>query len=277
MLKKIIGGVAVGLANIIPGVSGGTMLVILGLFNDVMSAISGLFSIENKNRKDDFLFLLNIGLGAIIGLVVFAKILDILFINYPIHTMICFVGMVFCSVPSLLKKEIKIKDIKYKAFIFGFIFILLLESFSPESNQLVVTNFPSLSFVYLLVMFFAGFISGGAMFVPGVSGSMLLMITGQYYLFKSLLSNVTTFDFEIIIPLGVMAFGILFGIIISSKITGFCLKKYHDTTMSFLLGLVIASGFVLFPYNVYFDFSLFVSGLVSFLIGGFIIWLLEQI
>ena len=78
MIKNLIGGIAVGIANVIPGVSGGTMMVILGIFNRTMEAISGILKKENAHRKDDILFLFQVLLGAAIGLIGFAKILDLL-------------------------------------------------------------------------------------------------------------------------------------------------------------------------------------------------------
>ena len=86
MIKNLIGGIAVGIANVIPGVSGGTMMVILGIFNQVMESISGIFKPHNPNRKKDILFLLQVLLGAGIGLVGFAKVLEYLFAEFPTQT-----------------------------------------------------------------------------------------------------------------------------------------------------------------------------------------------
>ena len=84
MIKNIIGGIAVGIANVIPGVSGGTMMVILGIFNRMMDAISGIFKRENSNRKEDIIFIFQVLIGAAVGIVGFAKILEVLF-NYYLH------------------------------------------------------------------------------------------------------------------------------------------------------------------------------------------------
>ena len=78
MIKNIIGGIAVGIANVIPGVSGGTMMVILGIFDHMMSAISGVFKVHNPDRKADILFLLQVLIGAAIGLVGFSSSDDVL-------------------------------------------------------------------------------------------------------------------------------------------------------------------------------------------------------
>ncbi len=288
MLKVLIGGIAVGLANIIPGVSGGTMMVVLGLFNRVMSSISGIFSKHNPNRLDDIKFLATLLIGAGIGLVVFAKILEWCFGNYPTQTMYCFVGMVAFSIPSLIKSEmnedeklnanvpVSKKIVSLLGFIIGCAIIFGLMMAAPENKELVLSEFPSIDLMYLATMVMVGFIAGFAMFIPGVSGSMCLLIIGQYYLFKSLLANVTSFDLQILIPLGFMGIGILLGIVASSKITGYCLKHFHNATIYFILGLVIASSIVLIPLDVHYDMMTIISCLLTLIAGGIIVLLLEK-
>ncbi|MFI3207093.1 MAG: DUF368 domain-containing protein [Clostridia bacterium] len=288
MLKVLIGGVAVGLANIIPGVSGGTMMVILGLFNQVMESISGLFKKDmKKNFKKNVTFLAVLGVGAIIGLVVFAKLLEYLFANFPIQTLFSFVGMVAFSIPSLKKKEMSNDKFKIVPILLGAAVIFLISFFAPVESDVVITEFPSIDILYILLMLVCGIVAGGAMFVPGVSGSMLLLIFGQYYLFKSLVAEVTSFQFDVLIPLGFMGLGILLGIVLSSKLTRFCLKKNHEFTMNFIMGLVISSSIVLIPFA---DISALVAvgdvantlvvlgtSLLSLLFGGAIVILLEKL
>ena len=277
MLKTFIGGIAVGLANIIPGVSGGTMMVILGMFNKVMNSIDGLFSRHNDQRMEDFKFLFVLGSGAVIGLVVFAKVLEICFANYPTQTMFCFVGMVAFSIPSLVKTEMKEDKFSPIFFILGCALIFGLMLLAPENKDLVLSSFPSIDVVYLMKMVVLGVIAGGAMFMPGVSGSMILLILGEYYLFKSLLANVTSFHLEIIIPLGFMAIGIILGIVLCGKLLKFLLAKYHQMTINFILGLVVASSIVLIPLNVNYDFFTIATSIVALIGGGILVLLLEKL
>ncbi|WP_249029904.1 DUF368 domain-containing protein [Tannockella kyphosi] len=277
MLKVLIGGIAVGMANIIPGVSGGTMMVVLGIFNQVMDSISGLFSTKETNRKQHVMFLCFLGLGACIGLVVFANVLEFLFGKFPDQTMYCFVGMVACSIPSLIKKEMSGDKFEAIPFFIGFVVIFGISYFAPEKMDTVITEFPPISIIYILTMIFIGMIAGGAMFVPGVSGSMILLIIGKYYLFKSLLANVTSFEIDILVPLAFMMIGILLGIVLSSKVTGHFLKTNHSTTMNFVLGLVVASSIVLIPFSATYDMYLIVTSVIAVVIGGVIVLLLEKI
>ena len=277
MIKVLIGGIAVGLANIIPGVSGGTMMVVLGLFNRVMSSISGVFKVKNPNRKEDILFLFVLLVGAGIGLVVFAKLLEFLFTDYPTQTLFCFVGMVAFSIPTLVKTEMKQDKFKIVPFLIGCAIIFGISYFTPAKAETVLTTFPAITIGYLLMMVAIGAIAGGAMFVPGVSGSMILLIIGKYYLFKSLLANVTSFQLDVLVPLFFMGIGILLGIVISSKITGYCLEKFHSGTMNLILGLVVASSIVLIPFDVSYTFGLIASCALALLIGGVIVMLLEKL
>ncbi|MDD3049013.1 MAG: DUF368 domain-containing protein [Bacilli bacterium] len=279
MIKVFIGGIAVGLANIIPGVSGGTMMVVLGLFNRVMEAISGVFKLKNPNRLDDIKFLFVLLCGAGLGLVVFAKLLEFLFTDYPTQTLFCFVGMVAFSIPSLVKSEMKNDKFKIIPFLVGCVIIFGISYFTPEKTETVLSlaDFPAIDLIYLIMMVFIGMIAGGAMFVPGVSGSMILLIMGQYYLFKSLLANVTSFELTVLVPLFFMGIGILLGIIISSKITGYCLKKFHQATMNVILGLVVASSIVLIPFTASYNLGLIASCALALIIGGIIVLLLEKL
>ncbi|MDF9838788.1 MULTISPECIES: DUF368 domain-containing protein [unclassified Breznakia] len=277
MLKVFIGGIAVGLANIIPGVSGGTMMVILGMFNRVMSSIDGLFRRKNDHRLQDFTFLCVLGVGAVLGLVVFAKVLEVCFTNYPTQTMFCFVGMVAFSIPTLVKKEMKHDKFNIIPFAIGCIVIFGLMFFAPEQKDLVLTSFPDLDIGYLCLMVGLGFIAGGAMFMPGVSGSMILLILGYYYLFKSLLANVTSFQMDVIIPLGFMGIGIVLGIVLCGKLMKFCLDKFHGVSMNFILGLVVASTIVLIPIHAEYDVFVIVTSIVGLLLGGVLVFALEKL
>ena len=88
MIKNVVCGILVGIANIIPGVSGGTIIVILGLFDKLMESISNVFKlkISFKERLENLWFIMQVLIGAAIGLVAFAKILNYLFVHFlPLH------------------------------------------------------------------------------------------------------------------------------------------------------------------------------------------------
>ncbi len=277
MLKVLIAGIAVGMANIIPGVSGGTMMVIMGVFNRVMESISSILKLDKVVLKKNIIFIAVLLVGVLIGLVAFANILEITFASYPVQTMFCFVGMVLFSIPSLVKKEMKQDRPEVIPFVIGCAIIFLMSYFAPQEQDVVITEFPELTVLYLVGLIFVGMVAGGVMFIPGVSGSMLLLIIGQYYLFKSLVANITTFRLDILIPVGFMGVGILAGIAVSSKLTSYCLAKFHSKTMNFILGLVVASTIVLIPFNASYDIMTIGTSAITLIAGGAIVFGLEKL
>lgn len=273
MIKNIIGGIAVGIANVIPGVSGGTMMVILGIFNRMTEAISGVFKKENKQRKDDILFLFQVLIGAGIGLVGFAKVLEYLFNYFPTQTMYWFIGLIAFSIPLFLKGEMKGERVKFIPLIVGMLVIFLLEFFNPgKSGADVNPAFPDINLFFLLKMVFIGAIAGATMLMPGVSGSMVLLILGEYYLFKSYLAHVTSFQLSILIPLAFMGVGILLGIVLSAKACDFFLKHYKAGFLSFILGLIIASSVVLIPFGANYNFLVIITSIIALCFGGMIVF-----
>lgn len=278
MLKNIIGGIAIGIANVIPGVSGGTMMVILGIFNRMMEAISGIFKRVNPNRKDDIIFIFQVLVGAAIGIVGFAKILEILFEYYPTQTIFWFIGLIAFSIPLFVKGEMKGEKLAIVPFVCGLAIIFGLEFLNPgEGNTVVNPDFPPLSSGLFIKMVIIGAISGATMIMPGVSGSMVLLILGEYYLFKSYLAHVTSFSLDVIMPLGFMAIGIAFGIVVSAKLCQYFTRTHKAGFLSLILGLIIASSLVLIPFDVSYDFNLILTSLLAALFGGIIVFGLSKI
>ena len=115
-----------------------------------------------------------------------------------------------------------------------------------------------------------GAISGAAMLFPGISGSMVLLVLGYYYLYKSYVSNVTSFEPMVLIPLIFIAIGVGIGIIGSAKLTTYLLDNYRQKTMSLILGLVMMSGIVIIPRSGY-NLTILISSIICFIIGSIFI------
>lgn len=273
MIKNIIGGIAIGVANIIPGVSGGTIMVLLGLFDKIMEAISNAFKIKIswQERMKNISFLCIIGIGGVIGLVGFAKILEILFSNFEYQTLFLFSGLILFSIPMLKKQEMKEQKISPIFLILGLIVIGFLAYFSNGKQEMILSLSELLTknfdVIYILTLIVVGAIAGAAMLFPGISGSMVLLVLGYYGLYKSYVANVTSFEPNILIALVFIAIGVIIGIIISAKLTTYLLKNYKQNTMSFILGLVIMSGIVIVPFSGY-NLGIMISSMICFLVGG---------
>lgn len=282
MIKNFLCGITVGVANIIPGVSGGTLIVLLGLFDELMAAISSVFKIDIswKERFNSIKFILQIGLGVVVGLVGFAKILEFLFVHAEVQTIMWFVGLILFSVPVLKKNEMKNEKINWIFFAIGILFIGLLSYFVPNKDEVIVPLQDILSnkitLVYLITLVLLGAISGATMIFPGVSGSMVLMVLGYYHLFKGYVANVTSFEPKILIGLVFIAIGVLSGIVISAKLTNWLLKKYHSQTMSLIIGLIVMSAIVIIPLTGY-NFITIITSILTFLFGGSIVILMDKL
>ena len=230
MIKNLISGCLVGIANIIPGVSGGTIIVLTGLFDKTMESISNLFNfkVSLKEKWKSILFLLQLALGVGIGLVCFAKVLEYLFVHFEVQTLLWFAGLIVFSIPVVKKGEIPNDKINFIYLILGMLLILLINYFGGGSEENIVPLSEllskNISIIYILILLLIGAIGGATMIFPGVSGSMVLLILGYYHLFKGYIANVTEFTLgidyftKILIPLGFIGIGILLGIGISSLI-----------------------------------------------------------
>ena len=255
MLRNIIGGIAIGIANVIPGVSGGTMMVILGIFNRMMDAISGVFKRENPNRKDDIIFIVQVLIGAAVGIIGFAKILEVLFEYCPTQTIYWFIGLIAFSIPLFLKGEMSGQKLAIIPFICGLAIIFVLEFLTPG---IIIVAPDTAPIITILI-------------------NKVALILGEYYLFKSYLANVTSFSLEVILPLGFMAIGIAIGIVISAKLCSYFTRTHKAGFLSLILGLIVASSLVLIPFDVVYDFNLIITSLVAFAFGGVIVFGLSKI
>lgn len=283
MIKNVVCGILVGIANIIPGVSGGTIIVILGLFDKLMDAISNVFKlkISFKERLENLWFIMQVLIGAAIGLIAFAKILNYLFVHFELQTIALFAGLILLSLPMLKKEEMDGKKINILFFILGILTIGIINYLSPGEEGNIVTYeeliLKSLTPAFIGSLILMGVIGGATMIFPGVSGSMVLLVLGWYHMFKGYVAAVTTFDIKILIPLIFIALGVGLGIIFSAKLTSFLLKKYKTNTMSFILGLIIMSAIVIFPLKKeLYTFGNIITSVITFILGGGLIILLEK-
>lgn len=278
MLREFIAGLSVGIANAIPGVSGGTMLVISGVFEKLTTSVSDVVSKDKTARKNALLFLGKIGIGVVIGIVFFAKLLNaVLFKHIPTQTIFWFMGMVAMSVPVFIKREMKSQKLNYVSFILGLFVIGLITYLAPSKQKIVLDSFPPITFPHFLTMIGIGFVGGSAMIIPGVSGSMLLLIWGKYYLFTSYIAKVTSFQPDVIISLIFIVVGLLLGIVFSSKLCKYLFKVALKQTNSFILGLIVASAIALFPIqHLTYTFGAILSYVIAFVFGVIIVFVMDK-
>ena len=236
-------GGAIGVANIIPGVSGGTIAVVLGIYEYLIESISN-FVTNSEKRKEYLVFLIKIAIGALFVVFVSAKLMTYLLENHPIYTYLAFVGLIAGSIPSIYNShhDMKLNLMSVITFLVGAGIILFFEFAFPhvekkEGVEVVFNLTPNAA----LLLGIVGFFAGGSMIVPGISGSFIMLIMGQYYIVTSSITQ------RNVIPLGIVGVGIVLGIIVFAKAINILLKRFPKETFYFILGLVIASLYSLYP------------------------------
>ena len=229
-------GAVMGVAVIIPGVSGGTLAVLLNIYDKLISAISNL----RKDFKNSFKFLLPVVLGIAIGFAAMYFPLQFALDYAPLPTVLLFIGLMLGSFPKLFKDSAKLGFKKLNiiniiiplAAVIGICFIPNIGNVSLNADMPVYTYF-------LLILM--GAVAACALVIPGVSGSMMLMIFGYYEpildTFKGLFTN---FGHSAAV-LGLFALGIIIGFFSIAKLMKFFLDKFPRGTSWAILGFVVGS------------------------------------
>ncbi len=232
-LRHVIFGGIIGVANAIPGVSGGTMAVVLGIYDKLIGGMSRFFSDVKGNLR----FLTAIGTGAALGIYLLGALITFCTTNYAMATNFFFTGLILGSVPMLYTKTRsygRTGALHYLVFAI-FIGLMALLAFAGEGSgsetSLALT--PS-TCLFLCV---TSFIAAVGMLLPGVSGSMLLLLFGAYY---TIMNAVKALDIFTLMPVGV---GVGLGLLVGSRIIDFCLTRLPLTTYCAILGMVIGSLF----------------------------------
>jgi putative membrane protein len=265
-LKLFLKGGVIGIANIIPGVSGGTMAVVLGIYEPLIESIGDFFTNRTK-QKEYFIFLFKVLFGAGIAILIFSWVMDYLLNYYKSYTYLFFIGLIAGSIPAIYKTHpnMKLNIPSVITFLCGFGLIMFLSLSFTQQIEVPDTS-GTFSFNYLSagVLFFAGILSGGSMIVPGVSGSFMLVLLGQIRAVK----NVDP------LPLVFLGAGIGVGIWSFAKIIDRLLKRFPKETFYFILGLVFASLYPIFPElpvslseRVVAVFVTLFAGLISYKLG----------
>lgn len=263
-------GVLMGSADIVPGVSGGTIALITGIYGHLVEAISKinfgfvrpLFKGDLRGfwskllEEIDFKFFIPLILGIGVAFLTLAKVVTYCMDVHTALTYSFFLGLIVASAVILFRKIKKI-NLKHVGFaIIGMILTYIFVSLNP-----IAANHS------LIILFLSGMIAICAMILPGISGSFLLLLLGQY---EYMLNALHQFHLSEII---VFVVGALIGILGFSKILNFLLKNHEEVTMAFLIGVML--GTLKIPaVTVVNNVSLNLSGLLPCLIVAVIAFVL---
>ena len=282
-------GMAVGLANIIPGVSGGTIALITGIFERLINSIKSfgigtlkLFlrgKFKEFAKVTDLYFLVTLFGGVITAIVLLAKIFDFLFTQYPVYIWSFFFGLILASVYFVGNTVEKWKPTVILSFILGTIIAIMFTFLTPATQND--------NFFYLIL---CGVVAVCSMILPGLSGSFVLILMGNYRLVA--IDAINNRDLDILLPVIIGAIG---GLVAFSHLLSWVFSKYKDQTIAILTGFILGSLGIIWPWKTpineifgdkvkvigydYFwpDLNMeFLIAIVIILIGIISIWIMEK-
>jgi putative membrane protein len=284
-------GMGMGVANVIPGVSGGTIALITEIYEDLINSLKSFdkkafqlllyFNIKDFITHTNFYFLTAVFSGSIVSVFTVASLFKYLFENYPILIWAFFFGLIVASIIYVGKRIKTWSKATIISLLIGTIVSISISFMTPATEN------SNLFFVFL-----CGIVGISGMILPGLSGSFILILMGNYKLL--MVTAVTELN---VILLGVFFLGSAFGLMSFSHILAWVLKKYKDETLAILTGFIIGSLSIIWPwkeiaeslivngkekvisYNSYFPSEFNTQTLLAFalmILGYFLVYLLES-
>ena len=243
-VKNILKGMVIGIANVIPGVSGGTMMVAMGIYDKLIHCITHIF----KEFKKSVLFLIPIAIGMGIAVIGGSLGIEMLFDKFPVQTNLLFIGLIVGGLPAIWK-NVKGKSIRFGhilAFLAFFVLVVVMAFMGEQQGNAVDLSF---NFVNVLKLFAVGVVAAATMVIPGVSGSMVLLLMGYYNpiltAINDFLRALTAWDMDgilngigILMPFGI---GVIVGVLAIAKLIEFIFNKFTLYAYWAIIGLIVAS------------------------------------
>jgi putative membrane protein len=248
LVRCLLAGVLMGLANLVPGISGGTMLVAAGVYRRFIDAVSDVSRL--RFRVDALLVLAAVCLGAALAIAAGSGVISVALTESRWAAYSLFIGLTMGGAPVLWKMLRPIDGRAMVALVVGFaamLAIVLVQSDDAGSSGAAAGGF-------LLAL--AGAAAASAMILPGVSGAYLLLLLGAYETIinsiKDTVKAAASMDVSgvlgqmgVIIPVGI---GVLVGVVGVSNLLRVVLHRYEKATIAFLLGLLLAAPAGLYPF-----------------------------
>ena len=272
MIKNILKGMVIGIANIIPGVSGGTMMVAMGIYDKLIHCITHLFSEFKKN----VLFLLPIAIGMLIAVIGGSFGIEYLFTNFPIQTSTLFIGLIIGGLPAIWK-NVKGNSIKFGHIIAFLVFFAIVAVMAVIGEKEGTSADLTFNLVNSLKLLGVGVVAAATMVIPGVSGSMMLMLMGYYNPIISAINDfiraLVAFDWNGIMQgVGVLApfgIGVVVGIFAIAKLIEIIFSKFPLYAYWAIIGLIVASPIAIIAMGTFPAITIvhILTGIVTLVIG----------
>ncbi len=234
-------GVTMGAADVVPGVSGGTMAFIMGVYQELIDAIKSFdlkvvglllrLQLRAAAERVNWRFLVALLSGIGVAIVTLAGILTWLLEQHPVFLYAFFFGLVLASIVAI-GVHIQWSRAAVATLIAGTALAYWIVGLVPVQ----MPNDP-------LALFLSATVAITAMILPGISGSFILLILGQY---AFVLGAVKAFDVVTLLP---FVAGIVAGITGFARVLSWLLHHYHQVTITLLVGFMIGSLKKIWPFK----------------------------
>jgi len=236
-------GMSMGIANVIPGVSGGTIALITGIYEDLINSLKSFdtnslkfitsLDILGFIKYTNLYFLIAVFGGSIASVFSIASLFKYLFTHYPILIWAFFFGLIIASIYFVGKRITKWNTATIISLVIGTGIALSLSFITPATEN------ENLFFVFI-----CGIIGISGMMLPGLSGSFILILMGNYELL--MVTAVTELN---LVLLGVFLLGSAFGLMSFSHILAWVFKHYKNPTLALLTGFILGSLSIIWPWK----------------------------
>lgn len=243
MLKEGINGFCMALADSVPGVSGGTVAYIMGFYDLFIGSVHDLVFGKWEEKRSAFFYLAKLGAGWAVGMLLAVAVLSALFESHIYVVSSLFFGFVLGAVPLVVEEEVEGLRKLPQGFAFTLIGLAVVVGITMANGQsgTAAMDLAEFSIPVAIQLFFIGMIAISAMFLPGISGSTLLLIFGAYIPVIMAVKGVLSLDFSYIPCLTFFGCGILAGAVTVVKAIKACLEKFRSQTVYLILGMMVGS------------------------------------
>ena len=243
MIRQFINGICMALADSVPGVSGGIIAFILGFYDRFIGSINDLIYEKGEKRKEAFIFLVKLGVGWVCGMIAAVLVLSTAFQTHIYFVSSLFMGFIIASIPLILKQERDSFTGRYGNIVFAIIGAVIVAGITVFNQRSFVTGvqLDKLNVPLAIYIFIAGMIAISAMFLPGISGSTLLLIFGLYLPIISGIKEFLHLNLAVFPGLCIFGLGVIAGALSVVRGIKICLDKFRPQTMYTILGLMVGS------------------------------------
>ncbi len=231
-----------GIADLVPGVSGGTIAFLFGIYDELLFSIKLITGqipklvlrakFKEAFKLIPFAFLLPVASGILLSIFGLVKIVSYLLETHPVFVWALFFGLVVGSVYAVSKRITKWNIRQVLLLGFGFLLTYIIVGLPAVGGS-----------TSALAVFLTGAIAITAMILPGISGSLIMVLLGQY---KVIINAVADRDW---VTLGIFALGAFVGLALFVRLLSWLLKHYHFGVIAFLIGVMAGSLRKIWPWQ----------------------------